>query len=278
MTKVYNKLASDMNSNGCKFSGLLQEIKDKYQDIYIILSPPRCSSTAFSRVFWEHPAIGYYCHEPFDAVYHKRFSLEYALNTINYPMNLTKVKESSIVGTNLVVKAMTFQVGKYFNLLINLTKKPIIFLIRDPRLSILSRVKMLKQGRNDSDFPITEAGWIDLNYQINHCQESNVPFLIVDSQDFRGYPEIVFQEVFHKLEIPFSKSMLSWKDAGNINLGNLGDAQKHWYYKALSSINMKPENDITLEVDLLSKQMKDHISACLEIYNNARNNPHTVLP
>ncbi len=48
----------------------VERIGRKYDGVYLIISPPRSSSTALARVFIEHQAIGAYCHEPFDRLYH----------------------------------------------------------------------------------------------------------------------------------------------------------------------------------------------------------------
>ncbi len=51
------------------FENEINAIKDNYDQIYVIVSPPRCSSTAFARVFWELPTVKYYAHEPFEGTY-----------------------------------------------------------------------------------------------------------------------------------------------------------------------------------------------------------------
>jgi hypothetical protein len=37
------------------FRNRLNEIKETYNEIYLIVAPPRTASTAFTRVIWEHP-------------------------------------------------------------------------------------------------------------------------------------------------------------------------------------------------------------------------------
>ena len=55
--------------NDGQMSPDLREATERYSDIYVIVSPPRCSSTAFARVLWQHPSVGYYSHEPFEVTY-----------------------------------------------------------------------------------------------------------------------------------------------------------------------------------------------------------------
>ena len=62
------KREAPLRSDECQaaFEGL----REKHGEIYVIVSPPRCCSTAFARVLWEHPAIRYYSHEPFEVTYY----------------------------------------------------------------------------------------------------------------------------------------------------------------------------------------------------------------
>jgi hypothetical protein len=50
-----------------------------------------------------------------------------------------------------------------------------------------------------------------------------------DAKDFRSQPQSVFKKAFEKLELSFSDSIISWKSTGELDLGNIGNAQKHWY-------------------------------------------------
>jgi hypothetical protein len=42
---------TSVNETQEKLSTFVQKLQEKHQDIYVILAPPRCSSTAFARVF-----------------------------------------------------------------------------------------------------------------------------------------------------------------------------------------------------------------------------------
>ena len=116
------------------------EIIDQYGDIYVIVSPPRCSSTAFARVFWEQPSVRYYSHEPFEGMYFTGQDLNYVINNLRNPLDLQDIKNNSrnYPGNNLVIKEMPYQVGQNFTRLISLTRKPVVFLTRDPRQNIAS--------------------------------------------------------------------------------------------------------------------------------------------
>ena len=67
-------------------------IRERYDDIYVIVSPPRCSSTAFARVYWEQPSIRYYTHEPFEGTYFLNQDLDHVLDNLRMPLDLQDIK------------------------------------------------------------------------------------------------------------------------------------------------------------------------------------------
>lgn len=258
----------------------VQEIRKKYQEIYVIISPPRCSSTAFARVFWGHPVISFYCHEPFDVMYYEKLDLTDVLKALKNPLKLEGFKNSYLPTNNLVIKEMTFQVGQQFSFIASLTKNPIIFLIRDPRLSISSRIKKLTETGRSPVFPIIESGWNSLNHQINQCRQNNIPYLIVDSKSFRNFPEFIFKTIFNEIGIDFSSDLLHWKPAVNVNLGNLGDQQKSWYQRVLESKGIQIENESIPQINSFSSEngFRSHVKKCYEIYKNLHKDLNIVQP
>src|SRR5690348_10229121 len=117
---------------------LSEQLKQRYEKIFLIVSPPRCSSTALARVFWHHPSIRYYSHEPYETVYYNDDSTKVAHNNLFDPIDLaTSYSGKTLVeGQGLVIKEMPYQVGAHFKELASFATHPIVFLIRDPRLSI----------------------------------------------------------------------------------------------------------------------------------------------
>ncbi len=100
------------------YSGF-DKIRSKHEKIYLIMSPPRCSSTAFSRVFWEQPSVGYYSHEPFEVVYYNHDSLTHVVDKLATPLDLQNIKTIHTYdhGNSLVIKEMPYQVNSHFPLL-----------------------------------------------------------------------------------------------------------------------------------------------------------------
>ena len=114
---------------------LFSHLNHKHKNIYVVVSPPRCSSTAFSRVFWEQPSIRYYSHEPFEVVYYEQDGIPSVVEKLDGPLDLLHVERlPDEMGTSLLIKEMPYQVGDHFPLLCEIASKPLIFLIRDPRL------------------------------------------------------------------------------------------------------------------------------------------------
>jgi hypothetical protein len=79
-----------LKSNGS--NSHFDNILARHTAIYVIVSPPRCSSTAFARVFWEHPDVGYYSHEPFEIVYYNGANLAMVASKMEQPLDLRHLK------------------------------------------------------------------------------------------------------------------------------------------------------------------------------------------
>ncbi|WP_204103599.1 MULTISPECIES: hypothetical protein [Spirulina sp. CCY15215] len=247
------------------------KIRDRYSKIYIIVSPPRCSSTAFARAFWEQPTISYYSHEPFDVTYHNNLEVSQVVSQLKNPIHLKSIKQNydSELAQELILKEMSFQVGINFPFLVALTQAPIIFLIRDPRLSIASRMAKRKEGGGNPLFPFIESGWELLLAQIEYCQQQNVPYSIVDATEFRNHPQAIFSQVFAQLKLPFRPEMLSWQPCEDIAIDNLDGQQNYWYHRVLNSTQIEPATEIIPALDSfpITGGFRDHVAKCLDIYH-----------
>ena len=247
-------------------------IRQNYRDIFVIVSPPRCSSTALARIFWEQRSVRCYLHEPFDRIYHRDGGLDDVLSAFDQPI---EIRES---GTDLVIKEMTFQIGGHFDLLVELTRKPILFLTRDPRLAGWSRMKKLIEGGQDPIFPRKESGWDDLLQQLRTCKENGVPYAIVDSTAFRNQPESVLPRLFARLGLPFSPAMLRWDSYGDLQLGNLDSEQDHWYARVLESTGLEPATSAPRSIEEFPEALRSHLRECLEAYRGLIRDENSISP
>jgi len=138
-------------------------------------------------------------------------------------LNFLQSKQEKNIGSALVIKEMPYQIGANFSLLAGWAKPPIIFLIRDPRLNIASRIEKKIETGDSSEFPLIETGWDLILEQISYCRAQDIPHLIVDTTDFRKNPQHIFPQIFERLGLPFSDDMLQWQPCPDVDLDNLGE-------------------------------------------------------
>lgn len=259
----------------------LASLVKMYSHVYVIVSPPRCSSTAFARVFWEQPTVRYYCHEPFEVVYYQRQSLESALDKLEHPLDLKNIKtHQTAVANSLVIKEMPYQVGTYFSVLASLATQPMMFLIRDPRLNISSRMAKKRQVGDSPLYPFVESGWDLLLAQVHWCQERHQRYIIVDSTDFRNAPSSIFGQLFAQLQLPFSETMLSWKSSPDMDIDNLDGKHRHLYIRVLESTGMEPATEPIPDVrDFPSENhVREHVIHCMGIYETLQCDSARIMP
>lgn len=255
-----------------------RELRRLYGEIYLIVAPPRTASTALARVFWQHPSIGFYCHEPYDAVYHRRASTAEAEAALASPLDIRVFRRDHRRARALIVKEMTFQVGEHFADLVGLTTASVVFLVCDPRLSIQSRRERRREGGQDPSFPLWETGWQALEQQIAFCEEARIPYLVLDSAAFRSRPRQALSELFERLDLRFSDQLLDWQPASEAALGGLGEEQSHWYRRVLSSRTIQPTTKKPLELECFPRDhgLRDHVRECSEIYDRILDNRHRI--
>ena len=251
-----------------------RNLKKLYDNIFVIISPPRCSSTAFSRVFWEQPTIRYYSHEPFEVMYFEGAGLEQVIEKLKDPLDLHPIKNNPYVkqSTGLVIKEMPYQVGSNYDLLMSISKHHIMFLIRDPRLNVQSRINRKLEAGQNPNFPLIETGWELLVEQMRYCQEQNIPYLVIDSTDFRNCPDDVFLQIFEEIGLPFSPEMLTWQATPKVNLDNLGGHHSHLYRRVLESTGIEPAVERIPELEEFSERngFRAHVRKCMAIYKTLR--------
>lgn len=244
----------------------------KFSDIFLVISPPRCCSTVFARVFWQSPQIKFYSHEPFETHYYENKPINVALKNILEAIDISLMTLGNKVSPGLVIKEMPYQVGDNFPILANLTSKPIVFLIRDPRLSIESRMKKKVEVGDNPLFPFIETGWELLDSQIGWCKKNGHPYLIVDATDFREHPDIVFPPIFSQLGLIFDISYLKWNKADGVRLDNLNGKHTHLYTRVLTSTGLEPpEEQIPSLNDFPEKSgFRSHVNYCMSIYHKLK--------
>jgi hypothetical protein len=173
---------------------------------------------------------------------------------------------------------MPYQVGEAFPYLLQFATQPVIFLIRDPRLSIYSRIEKRALAHQNTNFPFIETGWDLMLQQIDYCKTHQKPFLILDAYDLRSQPELILKKLFLQQGLPFESKMLEWKSADNISLDNLGGAHTHLYLRVLASTRIEAATEEIPSLDSFPQEtgMRQHVLECLSIYEKLRSDPSRV--
>ena len=194
-----------------------------------------------------HPSIGFYNNEPFDCYYHRGSDLSSVLDHLQN----SSVRVPGVPGgQGLLIKDMTFQADIYFRLLADLTTSPPIFILRDPRLSIASRMRMVADAGGDPLFPHRETGWSALYQQIQACRSQNLPYILINADDFRRNPVPVLSRLFALSSLSFSSRQLNWRPAPAMRMGNMDGAQDNFYVRVLNSQGLEPATESSPSLEL----------------------------
>ena len=252
----------------------------RHTDIAVIVSPPRCGSTALARVFWEHPTIRYYCHEPFEGTYYLEEDLDSAVANLEGAIDLSEIKRDrpAAGADGLVIKEMPYQASENFSLLASLATRPLVFLIRDPKLSIASRMAKKREVGDDPLFPEVETGWELLCAQIAWCQEHGVPYAIVDGSDIRNHPRPLLRKLLARLELDFSEELLRWRSVPRLEIDNLKGRHRHLYSSVLGSTGLVPATEPVPPIDHFPKEggFRAHVVKCYKLFQLIRRNPNLI--
>eukprot|EP00658_Telonema_sp_P-2_P007889 TRINITY_DN1293_c0_g1_i1.p1 TRINITY_DN1293_c0_g1~~TRINITY_DN1293_c0_g1_i1.p1 ORF type:complete len:356 (+),score=93.50 TRINITY_DN1293_c0_g1_i1:89-1156(+) len=273
-----------------------------YSDVYVVMSPPRCCSTAVARVLWEVPGVTNYSHEPYEPVYYQNASLDVAAQAISQGgIEVGRFKNSSeereAERGALVIKEMTFQAGEHFNsLLETLGGKPVMFLMRDPRKAISSRLFMKRKG-GEADwgekdgFPANELGWEDLFSQIKQCDQVGYPYFIVDAGDCLKEPISMFDQILRRWSLEFDPKFLEWRDATELlaeldNLSDDGSTHGHLYRHVLESSGFARKSSSdgakdpaqAWDIGTFPRAVQDHLTWVLGVYQELLAHPRRITP
>ena len=256
----------------------MQELRAWFDPVLLILSPPRCASTAVARAFWQHPWFSWYLHEPFDRVYHDGVDRAQVRRVLAAPLCLAPLREPiSPEGRGVIVKEMTFQPGALLPELLSATTLPVVLTVRDPRLAIRSRMRQRQRGGQPEAFPLVESGWLDLLAAATCARSLGRPYVLVETTRLRADPLAYVPALCARLGVPYHERMLSWRPANDISLGQLGDAQRHWYEQVLGSDGLAPPRDELPELTDFAG-MRDHVEECLDVYREILTDPRMLIP
>ncbi|WP_069735475.1 hypothetical protein [Streptomyces sp. EN27] len=255
-------------------------LASKHDDVYVVIAPPRTASTAFARVLWNNPRIGYYAHEPFEAAHFDGHDASHAWESVENAVDLSAVTGPK-AGNALLIKEIAFQAGDRIGELLDVGTAVPIFLIRDPRLSISSRREVKRRSGEPLEFPLEETGWLALERQIAHCRTHGIDYVLVDAYDFRSRPQSVMTQVSSRLGLDFDTSQLSWEPRPDLALSNhRTSGVDQFFTRVLSSRGIEPPVESAPEVDEFPVEggLRGHVEWALEYYRDLRQDPKLILP
>jgi hypothetical protein len=128
--------------NDLHFQKLKSLVDNGRLKTYIIIAPPRTNSSLVEHALGNSSDIKHECHEPFLNARHEDFDTDHGYQQIYESIGGEKFERSG-KKTSVVIKEMSHWIAKggEYKRLIGITTKPIIVLIRDPLLSVESRIR-----------------------------------------------------------------------------------------------------------------------------------------
>ncbi|WP_018685276.1 hypothetical protein [Actinokineospora enzanensis] len=242
---------------------------------YLVISPPRSASTALSRVIWNNPGVRYYSHEPYESTYFRGLDRAEASAALANPLDLADVVGAK-TGDGLLVKEISFQLGDNLPDLLARTAHPVVFLLRDPRLTIASRRRVKELQSQPPDFPLVETGWHDLVAQIDHCRAHDVEHLVIDAFDFRSDPAPILRSLVEAWGLDFDPAQLSWQPRPGLNLSNhrVGGVD-HYFTRVLHSRGLELPVEVPIPVADFpaDRGLRDHVRWAMDQYERLRAAP-----
>jgi hypothetical protein len=129
-------------SNGVYYEKLQKLVGDGRLSMHIIIAPPRTNSSLIEHVVGNSPDIQHECHEPFLGARRDDFDPDHGYKQI-YESIGGEQFEQSAEKTSVAVKEMSHWIGKNreYRRLTELTRNPVVILIRNPLLSVESRIR-----------------------------------------------------------------------------------------------------------------------------------------
>ncbi|MEX0917432.1 MAG: hypothetical protein WDZ90_02840 [Candidatus Paceibacterota bacterium] len=123
----------------CRLKDLVESGRLK---TYIIIAPPRTSSSLVEHALGNSPDIKYECHEPFLNARHKDFIPDHGYQQIYETIGGEKFDRSTDMAS-VVIKEMSHWIAENdeYKRLSEITTAPVVILIRNPLLSVESRIR-----------------------------------------------------------------------------------------------------------------------------------------
>ena len=195
---------------------------------YIIIAPPRTNSSLIEHSLGNSPDIEHECHEPFLNARHDNFDPDHGYLQIYDSIGGEQFEQSG-EKTSVIVKEMSHWIGKNaeYKRLANLATGPIVILLRNPLLSVESRLRRVlttMDMRYNADLQryllndiATEKGfqnWVGLTEAVrNGAYTERLDFLQNEEGIERLYDTPILTVQNHLLDLKAHKNgYANWRD------------------------------------------------------------------
>jgi hypothetical protein len=264
---------------------------------YIISSPPRCASTTVARCLYNNSAIDSYIHEPCIEYYHNNKGI------ISIIENL-KNREPKPLST--LIKDISFQIGTedFRKVFFEHASSPIIFLLRNPKLSIESKIRrifsdlinnnslsdkeinLLNNALKSHDYKHTDrfitdtylspeqTGWSVLYKQVVYCLENDIKFVLFETDNMRATPKKALIKLCTSLNINFEDNMINWKNEPFPDHGIL--PEQKWFARISSSTTIQPPTEKAIPLNNFPEKLLKHVESDISIYQKLINHPNNL--
>jgi hypothetical protein len=133
----------------------------------------------------------------------------------------------------------------------------VVFVMRDPLVSTVSRLRIVRELNGVDTFPPAESGWPALAEQVALCRQTAVPYVIVDSTDLRRDPGGMARALLARLGLPDESGLHRWAPRPGLRLaapgvgelmGDLRATDDPFYRRVLGSAGIQPAEHVDREV------------------------------
>jgi len=129
-----------------------------------------------------------------------------------------------------------------------------VILTRDPKEMLVSFINQIEKPQ------LKDVGYAKHIEVLNYLIINNLPIVVLDGKNVLLNPEKVLSELCEKIEIPFDKSMLSWKAGARSEDGIWA---KHWYHNVHKSTGFAKYKPKYIE---FPERLKPLLSECQPLY------------
>ena len=276
-------------------AAVAEKLAATYHIRVMLISPPRTGSTPVARLLWQHSAITHHCHEPFEASYWGGAGDDSVAANLFRPMRVDTGDRIDIdavpPGSGVLIKEMSFQLDPaQFRFLAEASTTPVVFVLRDPRLSTVSRLHIVDELSGARTFPPDESGWPALAEQVRLCRKHAIPYALVDSTDLRTDPAGIAGGLLAALGLPAEAGLGAWQPRPDLDLcapevrelmGERRRADDPFYRRVLGSAGIEPPDAVdwaAAEALIDSAGLAGQVAGWRADYAELRADPALVRP